>query len=482
MNFDSSQKSYYVSEINRAIFSSRTLDQPTVDAALGTVDPISPYTSEFEPSRITSLFGSDRDAKNRDKVCKALPSPHSMRKGGERVGCGWYFKDGGSSTGAYGSRHGPMDLTLTGGRWIWDLSSAISAEDTKRKTQLGSCANLQFSSYPNLAWCTDGRAIINGKDSCDPSNVVTKETISKCEPCRDSKGKWLGVYSSGIQKYTQEECNTLNGNWYSNGECIRRTGGSYSVICANPSTAAEPSPICTDNNLTNTCIRNFVTENGCSGGALEDALKTGYAYWSTTVIDSNNVLQERQFSIPQGILNDGKLTRQEAINYVTKLKSYQSDPDLRIQTAARVMCSSKDLPYNFCDFPDTKGPPFSIFCIAKQCDTNNWNRSGIAYPSSTTYQQYWGNLKTWNEVKNQVTKFKLWADTNTEGKNQSMYIKYVYGMDSPDFSVCPAYNPGRKYEEGDKVVYEGKTYVRTAARLTETNIIPTNTAAWTSSS
>ena len=475
MNFDSSQKSYYLSEINRAIFSSRTLDQPTVDAALGTVDPVSPYTSEFEPSRITSLFGSDRDAKNRDKACKALLSPHTMRKGGERVGCGWYFKDGGSSTGAYGSRHGPMDLTLTGGTWLWDLSSAILAEDTERKSRLGTCANLQYSSYPNLAWCMDGRAIINGKDSCDPSNVVTKETISKCEPCRDSTGKWLGVLNSNIQKYTQEECNTLNGNWYSNGECAKRTGGSYSTFCARQ-TAPTPTPVCTDNNLSNTCIQNFVRENGCRGGALEDALTSGYAYWSPSVIESNNVLQERQFSIPQGILNDGKLTKQEAINYVTNLKGYQSNSDPRMQKAATKMCSSKDLSYNFCDFPDTTGPPFSIHCIAKLCMANHWNQSGIAFPSSTTYQQYWGNLKTWNEVKNQVTQFKLWADTYTEGKNQSMYIKYVYGIDSPDFSVCPAYNPARTYVKDDKVQYQGKLYKSING---SSGKLPTDTTVWT---
>jgi hypothetical protein len=34
-----------------------------------------------------------------------------------------------------------------------------------------------------------------------------------------------------IRLYTQDECNSLNGNWYANGECIRKTGGSFSAMC-----------------------------------------------------------------------------------------------------------------------------------------------------------------------------------------------------------------------------------------------------------
>ena len=35
-----------------------------------------------------------------------------------------------------------------------------------------------------------------------------------------------------IRLYSNDECNLLGGNWYGNGECIRKSGGSYSGMCA----------------------------------------------------------------------------------------------------------------------------------------------------------------------------------------------------------------------------------------------------------
>lgn len=31
-----------------------------------------------------------------------------------------------------------------------------------------------------------------------------------------------------ITVYTKEECNILGGNWYDNGECLKKEGGSFS--------------------------------------------------------------------------------------------------------------------------------------------------------------------------------------------------------------------------------------------------------------
>ena len=40
----------------------------------------------------------------------------------------------------------------------------------------------------------------------------------------------LGVPSQDgkITLYTKEECNLLGGNWHSNGECLKKEGGSFS--------------------------------------------------------------------------------------------------------------------------------------------------------------------------------------------------------------------------------------------------------------
>ena len=57
---------------------------------------------------------------------------------------------------------------------------------------------------------------------CDPKlcepKVATLATHKLGKPCPDGR----------IQIYTKDECDMLGGNWYENGECLKKTGGSYS--------------------------------------------------------------------------------------------------------------------------------------------------------------------------------------------------------------------------------------------------------------
>lgn len=41
--------------------------------------------------------------------------------------------------------------------------------------------------------------------------------------------------------YTEEECNQLGGNYGGNGECLAKTGGSYSYECASLNSTTTPS-------------------------------------------------------------------------------------------------------------------------------------------------------------------------------------------------------------------------------------------------
>ena len=55
---------------------------------------------------------------------------------------------------------------------------------------------------------------------------------------------YAGKDSGGqsIRLYTQTECTALGGNWYSNGECLKKTGGSFSYDCRglNETTTTAP--------------------------------------------------------------------------------------------------------------------------------------------------------------------------------------------------------------------------------------------------
>jgi hypothetical protein len=47
------------------------------------------------------------------------------------------------------------------------------------------------------------------------------ECINKGYPSQDNR----------IRLYSNKECDSLNGNFYPNGECLKKTGGSFSWEC-----------------------------------------------------------------------------------------------------------------------------------------------------------------------------------------------------------------------------------------------------------
>jgi len=48
-----------------------------------------------------------------------------------------------------------------------------------------------------------------------------------------------------IKLFTKSECDKLSGNWFGNGECLKKTGGSFSWDCRNeaPSITAAASRV-----------------------------------------------------------------------------------------------------------------------------------------------------------------------------------------------------------------------------------------------
>ena len=77
-------------------------------------------------------------------------------------------------------------------------------------------------------------------------HLVSESFETNCTP----NGTMLGRPSpdNRIRLYTQDECNLLNGNWYSNGECLKKSGGSYSAECSVLN-AQVVSNVCTPNGI-----------------------------------------------------------------------------------------------------------------------------------------------------------------------------------------------------------------------------------------
>jgi len=64
----------------------------------------------------------------------------------------------------------------------------------------------------------------NRSKPCDPKLCDQKLCDQKL--CDQKPGK--PCPEGRIQLYTKDECDVLGGNWYENGECLKKTGGSFS--------------------------------------------------------------------------------------------------------------------------------------------------------------------------------------------------------------------------------------------------------------
>jgi len=59
-------------------------------------------------------------------------------------------------------------------------------------------------------------------------------------PAGCSDGRYDSAELDAIRLYTQEECNSMDGIWHQNGECTKKTGGSYSWDCRNQTSPPAP--------------------------------------------------------------------------------------------------------------------------------------------------------------------------------------------------------------------------------------------------
>ena len=172
-DFDTHQKKYYTSNINRSIPTRAKVDDATLDLALGDVDPEMPGFGNRrakETASFLSSFGTTNNLAERDSLCSSYLSPSTaMRDAGARTGCGWWYipDSRGHSVGAYGTRHGPMnsqiDAQVGNGEWIWNLDEAARREATKITSKIKSCADIDFykKQNPNLGWCASmGTAVV----------------------------------------------------------------------------------------------------------------------------------------------------------------------------------------------------------------------------------------------------------------------------------------------------------------------------------
>lgn len=399
--FDDRQRAYALTELNRTIPVAQ--DIPTIQAALETAG-----SGMVSPLFSAAAFGGSGggDALQRDANCRALPTP-SRQDAGARAGCGWWYvaDPATPSVGAYGTRRGPMNPALPdGGEWIWDVATAMQKESSKAAAQVQSCTDIQYAQkqWPNLGWCTQtGCAIMtNGKGAplypratggdCAQGSIVTQANACPAPAVPGSGGGGGGAGSGGV-----------------------------------PSACSAGGP------LTPACLGALATYSCGGNGALAQAYAGGgWPAQNDQISATNQILMQRGFTLPTGVLQDGQIAVQDALTAFSALKSATADTSLgpRAQGAAANLCMGTA--FNPCAFQPTDTGPFPATCITQTAQGMGYAANAGLLPQNAG-MSYWDALSgVWSDVVSNLTWWKQTADTPQPQQPalQAQAMGNVYGV------------------------------------------------------
>jgi hypothetical protein len=405
MSFDDTQRHYFLRELNRAFpAQQRELDTKAMQAALGTSDPELPAAAR-QPSfdvRLASSFAMERgsSALASDASCYGL-TPSSMRADpASRTGCGWWYVNDSSSpsVSAYGTRRGPMnpnmDTMFGQGQWYWNPQDAEKAEAQKQASRVTVCTDLPYAQnkVPNMGWCTaTNRAILT-----------------------DGQGR---------PKYPR----------MAGGDC---PGGSIVTSAANcppPAPAAAgggggPSiSQCTDGNLTPACLA-AIAGNECSAnGYLAQIYNSGrFPTTDPTFNTTNQLLQQRGFTIDSRLVSDGQMTINSAISAVSNVAQASlpsSSYSNYVQNAAGFLC--RGTAFDPCAFQASDSGPFPSECITKMATQQyGFAQSGTALPGGPDAAWPTSN---WGAVTAMAQQISTCADQPSTPQAQALCIRQKYG-------------------------------------------------------
>ena len=411
--FEDRQQRYYSQELNRTLPTrGPNIEASALELALGNVDPTMPREIRMAPEiqALTSDFGAQSTALQREATCRAMPYPGpAMRAADARTGCGWWFVPDSNqqSIGAYGSRRGPMDPKLKGGEWIWDPQEAYKREAQKEAASIKSCKDVEnpiLLKNQKIGWChSTGRAVVtdgNGNAAYPqsmggdcPDNNFTMPN-QKCPP-PPPPSEWQLLMGMGGNQGISELCQPTNG-----------------VL----------APGCLG------AISNAVMG---SGGVMTQSFRSGYAGSSDAFNETNRYLQNRGFTIDQGVITDGRISVDRALATVKAVKAQADAVDGSRMTAAAANLAYGTA-FNPCPVSRDERPPYDANCIKRAAMEMGYSPDGtIMQPSINV--GYWNNKsKNWGEVLDELRWIKALADRGAEVgdvKYQPIALKQVYGVD-----------------------------------------------------
>jgi len=426
--FERDQRSYYLNEINRALPTTGPIDQRALERALQVSDTMGPRQggTPGEMGSLLSTYSMNSDALQKDAACRARTSPAGMRTPSDRTGCGWWFVPNPTTTssGAYGTKRGPMattlDTTYGSGQWIWDPTEAAQREGMKQAARVQACPDIQYVTYPNIGWCpgTNMALVTDGYGNpaypqaaggdCPGGGIVT--SAASCPPPPPPPGAPPGFVPQQVPGSIAGECSTTP--------------------------------------LTPSCYQAMLPYAGCSpNGALGLALSTGsYPGQYQPFNDANTAMVQRGFTMDSTVINTGNTSMNTAFETLAELR-YEAAAGKR---DAQNACF--DATIDFCPGPSdtqTAASPFLMSCIRKAA-------IAMGYPAAApilqdTMASYWAQTQYYPNWQSVMTGLAYWMEDARQAGPAGLYDVYGINVTVPplpylavdtQFAMRPSLTPG----------------------------------------
>ena len=471
LSFGDQQYDYYQNTMNKEILVNPGLDYGRLYDSVKSPDIVisAKDKSAFQSQIKTDPYNSFTEADV--NFCKGIPQPKDLpeRPKKAKLACGWWHipDPATPSTGALGSKTAPQfpESLPKGGQWLWNMKEAQMLEDIKHCKQLTNCRLVDSKAFRRkCGFCNDnskgipitdkgeekypekttcGTKVLMSGDECPaaPGDKLppTQETIVKCGN--------LGYPGwPGVRFYSREDCYTLDpkGTWYPWGECLKPAsvgGGSYSGMCGylNGPIQGKTILVCdptSNGTLSRECLLSLSQGMGYNDkGAIVQFLKQTKRAPSDYDTMAMNLVKSLGVSIPNAILGKGDITKDEAIEVYTNIKTQctSASQELYREAAKWLVYGTEN--FDPCDLPDNTRGPFVPQCIQREFRKAGCQPGGNEYPIGKKLFDY--NTMTWADVK--VAFNKLFKSMTTDnGEEQDVAVKKCLGV-----------NVLRKKDKGD---------------------------------
>lgn len=285
----------------------------------------------------------------------------------QRIDCSWMYNPNGPSGATLCSLGGPIfsaSRTMfpsTQYEFLWSKNDAI------KKEALKACALTK---------------------SCD---LVSPG--SGCGFCPQF-GYAVPVDSNGNSLYPEAKCASapvINPEKCS--EPVEQGGAGISTPTCKPDSSGRLSKSC----LTAIAGMANLTDNGTIVQALKDSANPTYG--SAQTANAVKVMQTYNFAIPNGLLTDGSVTVNAALDSYTRISdTSRSSPNLRVKQAAANLANGGQ--FDICDYENSSTENFDLKCLQNLYINAGCQGRGSDFPTNDNLNKFYG--KKWGDIKDSV--------------------------------------------------------------------------------